>query len=168
MRKIGPRNPIVVRITIIVLIAVLTIGILFFAAKNILESNALNYDIGEKEYNHKYPDTVLTSYEEYTSFIKDYDIAIDLKQTDFSNNYYVAVFQEYDSCSEAKRKQVENAEASNASINIDFKIYNKCGWCKSHMILYLVKIDKIDDIDVPINYNYSYSKELDCGNINFK
>lgn len=163
MRKIGPRNPIVVRLMVIITVVVIMVVITIFAIKNILNSNALNYDIGEKEYNHRYPDTVLTSYKEYMDFIKDYKIAVDLKQTDFTNNYYVAVFQEYDSCSEAKRKQVVSADASNASINIKFKIYNKCGWCKSHMILYLVKIDKIDDVDVPINYSYTYNKELNCG-----
>lgn len=51
------------------------------------------------------------------------------------------------------------------SVNIKFKVFNKCGWCKSKMILYLIKIDKITDPTVPINYSYTYNKELDCGQI---
>lgn len=165
MRKLGPRNPIVVRIIILISIIALVVGIAIFAFIQIANSNALNYEIGDKKYGQKYQDKILTSYEEYQDFIKDYKIATDLKQTDFSNNYYVAVYQEYDSCSEAKRKQVISAEASNMSINIKFKVFNKCGWCKSKMILYLIKIDKITDPTVPINYSYTYNKELDCGQI---
>lgn len=48
MRKLGPRNPIVVRIIILISIIALVVGIAIFAFIQIANSNALNYEIGDK------------------------------------------------------------------------------------------------------------------------
>lgn len=162
MRKIGPRNPIAVRLTIIIGGTLLGIGVLVFAFFAIRNSNDLYYDIGQRNLSTIYHDAILQNYDDYVKFIKDYDIAIDLKTTDFASNDYIASFQEYDSCSESKQKVVTGVKISD-KIDVDIKIYNKCGWCKSHMLLYLIKIDKVDNPNMEIKYHYTYNKDdLDC------
>ncbi len=165
MRKLGPRNPIVYRILIIAFCVIFAIGVVIFAVVKINNSNALNYDIGERDMNKIYNDIIIRSYEEYKKVLENYEIASDLRPEDFDNNYYLVSFQEFDECSEAKRKQVGKVNVSDNVIEVEFKRYNKCGWCKSHMILYLIKIDKIKEVtDVRINYTYTDDRTVNCGN----
>lgn len=165
MSKLGPRNPIIYRSLIIIISIIFVIGIIVFAVIKIKESNSLNYDIGERDLNKTYNDIIIKNYDEYKEVVNKYKIVNDLKPEDFTNNYYLVSFQEYDSCSERKRKQVGKTSVDDNTIEIEFKRYNKCGWCKSHIILYLIKIDKIKNVEgVKINYAYTDDKTVNCGN----
>ena len=126
--------------------------------------NTLAYDLGEKSFLNGYEDYILKSYEDYLSLVKKYEINQDLTAENFVKNYYVVSFQEYDPCGESKMKEIKNIEI-NEVINITFKVNNKCGWCKKHLALHLIKIDQIPD-DKKINYSYTYAKKsLQCGTI---
>ena len=61
-------------------------------------------------------------------------------------------------------KFVKNVNESNGELNITFEVYNKCGWCKKHIVLYLIEISKSNE-NSKINYNYEFANEIDCGNI---
>lgn len=165
MTRLGPKNPIVKRIIVIVLCILFAVGIVFFAATKLLNTNALNYDIGERDMDKIYNDIIVKNYTEYLDVVKNYNIATDLKNEDFDDNYYLISFQEYDKCSETKHKKVNKVNSSDGVIEVEFERYNKCGWCKSHIILYLIKIDKIDNPqNVKINYKYIDDKVAKCGN----
>ena len=165
MHKLGPKNPLVYRILITIICVIFAIGIAIFAYIKISKASTLSYDIGERDFNKTYKDIIIKDYDEYQELIEKYDLADDLKSTDFADNYYLASFQEYDSCSETKRKKVGEVAINGNTIDIEFKKYNRCGWCKSHMIIYLIKIDKLEDVqNVKINYTYTDDKQIKCGN----
>lgn len=165
MSKLGPKNPIVIRLIVIIACIVFGIIVIFFAATKLLNANSLNYDIGERDMKKTYNDIIVKTYNEYQDVVKTYDITTDLKVEDFNNSYYLVSFQEFDKCSEVKKKQVNKVAIDGNTIEVEFERYNKCGWCKSHMILYLIKIDKIENVQsAKINYKYIDDKTVDCGN----
>jgi len=162
MRRIGARNPIAVRVFTILFIFIFAVGLIYYSVKIILNGSALAYDLGEK-LSLDYEDKILKTYDDYLALIEKYGVKRDLSANNFSQNSYLASFQEYDACSESAYKTVKNVSVDN-QISINFLVHNKCGWCKSHVLLYLVELDKIME-DLPINYSYEYEKELNCGTI---
>ena len=164
MSKLKARNPMTTKILIIIFIVIVSVLLLWFCLSVILKSmSSLAYDIGEKQYSAKYEDFVLKNYYDYLKLVDQYNISEDLTIENFSNNYYVVSFQEYDSCAESKMKDVKDVKI-NEKIDITFKIYNKCGWCKKHIAMHLIKVDKFSG-NKEINYNYVYAKNLNCGTI---
>ena len=123
MNRLGPKNPILFRILIIIGVIASIIGIIVLIIVKLGNSNALNYDLGEKDSNKIYNDIIIKSYKEYEEVVKDYDIDSDLGPQDFEDNYYLVSFQEFDSCSEVKRKQVGNVEVNKDDNYI--KLYGK-------------------------------------------
>lgn len=155
------RNPLIKRILILLFITIFAAVILFFAIKIILDStNNLAYDLGENT-NINYQDKILKNFNEYQELVRTYQITEDLTENDFKQNYYLASFQDYDTCAEKKMKTVTLTQNTD-SIDITYKIYNKCGLCKKHTALHLIKIEPVNE-EVRINYNYEYESELNCG-----
>ena len=163
-KKVRVNNPIIVKIVIIFIVAIVTTGIIllsYHVLKNGTSSNI--YNLGERDSSEKYEDAVLKTYEDYKKLMGKYHLDTSLKEKDFDNNSYVASFQEYDSCSESKYKKVVKV-AYDEGIIISFDVYNKCGLCKTKIVLYIIKIEK-NPINDNINYIYNYRNKKECGNI---
>lgn len=164
MSRVKARNPLVTKIVIIVLVVLASVLLIGFCVGIIFKSmSSLAYDIGEKSNLSDYEDFVLKNYYDYLNLVKKYNINEDLTIENFADNYYVVSFQEYDACAESRMKDVSHIEISD-TINITFKVFNQCGWCKKHIALHLIKVDKFSG-NKEITYNYEYDKELDCGTI---
>ena len=161
MSRIGPRNPILIRLFTIIFALAVCFIVVFYAIKILLNSNSLNYKLGNIT---QYHDEILINFSDYKKFVENYGITQELVKMDFENNSYLASFQDYDKCSERKVKSVEEVNVKDA-ISITFKTYNKCGWCKAEKVVYLIKIDKLESKDIDINYSYTYDKELNCGTV---
>ena len=164
MARVKAKNPLVVKICAIILIIAFVISIIILCVNALLKREIITaYDLGEKsKIDFYYEDKLLTSYEEYRLLLKEYNLAPSLEEKDFNDNYYLASFQEYDSCSEKKPKRAISVE-NGQTIKVTFKIYNKCGFCAKHIMLHLVKMDKIE-LDKQIEYEYVFaSKNKNCG-----
>lgn len=161
MSKIVPKNPILKRVLIIIVCIILLCIVTFIVINKLLNQPSLTYVFDSID---SYSDEVLDNYADYISFADKYDIENDLIEKDFENYSYIASFQEYDKCSERKAKKPETINISD-SINITYRVYNKCGWCHAKIMLHLIKIDKINNPELPIKYDYIYDKTLDCGNV---
>ena len=105
--------------------------------------------------NHKKQDDI----------INDLGIKKDLTANNFVTNYYLASFQDYDKCSEERYKLVNKVTLNDNELNINFKVYNKCGWCKKHSVLYLIELPKFNGDNPKINYTYDFENDIDCGNV---
>jgi len=57
---------------------------------------------------------------------------------------------------------IRDSHPTKDTIKITYKIHNKCGWCKKHLALHLIKIDKLKEEKL-ITYDYTYAKKLNCG-----
>lgn len=156
------RNSLVMKLLIIFAACIGAVFLASYVVKIARNSNSLTYDLGSQLTSYK--DTILKSYKEYEKLADSYGIKKDLASNNFSTHYYLASFQDYDSCAESKYKFVKDVEESNGELNITFEVYNKCGWCKKHIVLYLIEIDKSKE-NPTINYNYEFANEIDCGNV---
>lgn len=166
MSRVRAKNPLVVKIFIIVFVCIVSLILAYYVMKIIISSNSLSYDLGETVTTLDYKDVVLTNYSEYEKLMKKYGVQKDLAANNFSTNYYLASFQDYDTCSETKMKTVKSATVGD-DIKIVYEIHNKCGWCKKHIALFLIKIDKYpySESKKVITYDYEYENELDCGTV---
>ena len=123
--------------------------------------NNLAYDLGEMSKVKDYRDAIVDNYNEYLIIVKKYNIEKNLNINHFEKYDYILSFQEYDPCGESKFKEIDNIEIKD-TIKITYKIHNKCGWCKKHLALHLIKIDKLKEEKL-ITYDYTYAKKLNCG-----
>ena len=164
MSRVKAKNPIFVRAVVITMVVIASVALIVFCINIIIKSmSTLVYDLGEKSALSGYEDHVIKNYYDYVELTKKYGIDESLTIENFENNYYVASFQEYDPCAEAKMMDVQNVSIGE-NIEIEFLVHNKCGWCKKHIALHLIKIDKISG-NKEITYNYNYAKKLNCGTI---
>lgn len=164
MSRVKAKNPIAVKVSVTVFVVVISILLIAFCIGIIMKSlDSFAYDLGEKNKVTDYQDVVLRNYYDYLSLVEKYGIDENLTIENFEKNHYIASFQEYDPCGESKMKDVESVDIGE-DIHITFKINNKCGWCKSHIALHLIKIDKVAN-NKAITYDYIYAKELNCGTI---
>ena len=157
------RNSLVIKLLIIFASCIGAIILASYVVKIARESNSLTYDLGES--SNSYSDIFLTSFSEYESLANDLGIKKDLTANNFVTNYYLASFQDYDKCSEERYKLVNKVNLDDNELNINFKVYNKCGWCKKHSVLYLIELPKFNGDNPKINYTYDFEKEIDCGNV---
>lgn len=156
------RNTLVIRIGTIIIVLVLSLILIVWLFFIVTKSmNELSYDLGEKNKIGNYSDKILKTYNEYSELVKKYNLTIELSETNFKDNYYIASFVEYDSCAESKLKEVESVNISD-TIHITYKVFNKCGWCRPHIALHLIKVDRFNE-EKQITYEYSYQKTVDCG-----
>ena len=155
------RNPILRRLLVIFFIIIFVGVIVFLAIKTLINNNKLYYILDD---DPKMNDVILTNFNDYSNLVKKLKINLDLNKNDFSDNYYLATFQDFDKCSESKVKGIENIIVDKNNLTVYFKIYNKCGWCRSSKVLYLIKIDKVDP-NINVNFDYNYDKTLECGQI---
>lgn len=147
---------------IFIVIAAVAIGFLvYFVLQESLSSDA--YDLGEMKDFGDFEDIILKDYKSYSDLMDEYGLTKKLTKNDFDKHAYLASFQDYDKCSEYKYKKIESVEVKKA-IYVTYLVYNKCGMCKPHLVLYLVELPKDIDTDV-IVYDYNYYSEKQCGNI---
>ena len=164
MSKFSIKNPIVIKVLITIIVISISSALIYLGIWTVMRSmNYLAYDIGEKDKLTGYKDYILKNYYDYLELVKLYDIEEELTVENFENNYYLVSYQEYDPCGESKFKEVEKVEIGE-KIKVSFIIHNSCGWCKKHIAMHLIKIDKVKD-SPQIEYSYEYAKELDCGTI---
>ncbi|MBQ6841123.1 MAG: hypothetical protein IJO63_03295 [Bacilli bacterium] len=164
MSRVKAKNPIFVKVSVTILVVVLSVALVALGVWTIIKSmNSLAYDIGEKDKITGYKDHIIKNYYDYLDLVKLYDIEENLTIDNFENNYYIVSFQEHDPCGESKFMDVEDVVIGD-KITVSFKINNSCGWCKKHIVLHLIKIDKIKE-NLEIEYKYDYAKELECGTI---
>lgn len=157
------RNPLIKRILILVISLVIFGSILYIAIKEITKSyDNLTYDLGVT--NDTYSDEIITSYDKYQEFIKLYDLKSDLKEEHFKDSYYLATFQDYDKCSESKVKDIKSIKEENNTLTITFNVYSKCGFCKVHKMLHLIKIGIVTTSD-NLKYEYDYDETKECGQV---
>ena len=164
MARVKAKNPLIVKICSIILLIMFIVAIIVLCANSLFKREIITtYDLGEQNKIEYYEDRILTSYEEYRVLLSEYNLAPSLEDEDFDNNYYLASFQEYDSCSEKKPKSVKSIDTTGEKIKVTFKIYNKCGFCTKHLMLHLIKMEKVD-VEKPIEYDYIFaSKNKNCG-----
>ena len=88
MSKVGYKNVILRRVLLIigVIIAVILVALYVFHIYN--KTNYLAYDLGIIQ---KPDDSFLTNYDDYLSLVKKYNIAKNLKESDFINKVYIDV-----------------------------------------------------------------------------
>ena len=153
------KNLLVKRILIFLFILLFLGGLFYFGYIQLTKEPKLYFIIENMDILEKPSDTIIHNYDEYKKLVDKYNVDIFLTPDNFKNNYYVASFQEYDSCKE-KERMVEKVEI-NDDIKITYKINNKCGWCKEKVLLYLVKIEKVTS-DLPVTYDYIYKNKLEC------
>ena len=156
------RNSFVIKLILIFLSCIAAVILATYVVKLARNSNSLTYDLGSKVTD--YEDTFLKNFSDYENLVKKYNIKKDLTNSNFTNSYYLASFQDYDSCSESKYKLVSSVKLED-TLNITYEVFNKCGWCKKHIILYLIEINKYEGEDPVINYSYNYQNEINCGDI---
>ena len=158
------KNIVLRRILVIVFVVVAACALAFYCVlmvnkrKNTLSENV--FDLGVRESETTYDDVILKSYDELMELSNKYNITSSLKKDDFDDNYYLASFVDYDSCGEKKFKTVEDISYSDV-IQVTYRVYNKCGFCKNHVALHLLKIDKVY-LDI-VEYTFIYDNEnLEC------
>lgn len=164
MARVKVRNSFRTKIFTIlfIIIASVAIGFLvYFVLREGLSSDA--YDLGKSSDVSGYEDVVLRNYKDYSKLMDKYDLRKKLTKEDFEKHDYLASFQDYDKCSEYKYKAIQNVEVKKA-INVTFLVYNKCGMCQSHIVLYLIELPKDVETEVVV-YKYDYYSEKDCGSI---
>lgn len=157
------RNSLVIKLVIIFVSCIAAVILATYVVKLARNSNSLTYNLGKDVSD--YEDMYIKSYEEYLALVKKYNIKKDLTSTNFSSHYFIASFQDYDSCSEKKYKLVKSVKKENGEYNVNFEVYNKCGWCKKNIVLYLIEVDRFSSDDPKINYNYTFVNDLNCGNV---
>ena len=162
MGKTRYKNIILRKILTIIFVVLLVIGLAVFVYEVYKSDNVLAYDLGENQ--KREDDRFITSFEEYKNLINEFDVPMQLNENDFNNNYYIASFQDYDKCSEEGYKTIDKVNYTKDTIDITIRVHNKCGWCKNHIALHLIKIDKIS-LPKKVNYEYVYDKVLECGTI---
>ena len=110
------------------------------------------------------PDQIVSSYDEYTSAMRDIDLENSdktLSPADFEGNNYALVAVRYDSCSE------ENIEPSkfgmsNGQVSVVFDYDSKCGFCAPTYRFYAFKLDKsVTSGDIVVNYHSRNTIECD-------
>ena len=142
-----------------------------------IENNTLNYqfvnryNLGNYDNNIQYQDTLLTNYSDYLSFVNDYKLDKELNENDFKSNDYIVSFIDYDSCAETKEKEVNKViytEEDN-NLTVEYNVYNDCGVCPVEIIVYLIKIDKINKENINIKNSYLNMNEDNCDpNVEYK
>lgn len=164
MARVKASNPIRTRIFLILFIIIVVCAIAFLSYMVLKESMSSDaYDLGKASDVKGVQDEILTDYNSYKKLMDKYDLTPKLTKDDFKNHSYLASYQDYDKCSEYKYKSVKDVEIKKA-INVTFLVYNKCGMCQRHMLLYLIELPKDVDAEV-VDYKYEFYSEKDCGNI---
>lgn len=163
MGRVKYKNKILSKIiTFIVVILILLILGLFVYYEFYNQTHQTVFDLGDRS-SVDYEDTLLTNYKDYIELKNNYSINSNLNKDDFLENNYLAYFDEYNPCSEKKYKKVDNIKYD-TNVEITFRTYNKCGFCHSNIVLYLIKLDKKSVME-NITYNYIFDKKIDCGNV---
>ena len=146
--------------TIILIAVVIFVSVIVFNK----DKNNNIFDLGNIDKNIEYRDRIINSYTDFVELLRSYNVTFEASESDFQTSSYLVLFQDYNPCSESKPKTIENVDVGD-NITITYKIYNSCGWCERHMVLYILKVSKVEDTK-NIEYNYVFSNnQLDCGTV---
>ncbi len=110
-----------------------------------------------------YDGKIIKNAEDFNDFQNNYNIKVDIKDLDFSNNYYIIVFAENDYCG-GSINGIRSVEANNSKIKIDIGYNGSCGPCPREYTLYIVPIEKskINDANIMVNYKYTVENKYHC------
>ena len=125
-----------------------------------------NYQVVSFKYtNSSYLDTqinnkelLLTSYNEYQTFINKYNLDNEIDESDFTNNYYLVIFDN-NMCN--TEKEINNIKYYNDTLEIIYNKHNICGLCSPHTDIYFYKIDKIEIKSIKTKIKYIKDKECE-------
>lgn len=165
MNKVRVKNSLVSKVIVIIVIVIFVIFLFVLSISVLIKDKNNNvFDLGESNSSFGYSDKVINDYNEMINILKEYNVDYIVKESDFEGSSYVLLFQDYNPCSESKYKTIEEVTI-NKNINVTLRVHSKCGWCKKHMVLYIIKVDKVPN-DTSIEYKYIFpNKQVNCGNV---
>ena len=102
---------------------------------------------------------LLSTYEDYQSFINKYSLQTNIKQEEFDNYDYIVVF-DYDYC-DTEREISKITDYEDNRLEILYNVHKICGLCAPHTNLYFYRINKTSS-DVKIKTKYKRLKDEEC------
>jgi hypothetical protein len=159
------------KIIILILIVLLVLGAIYLYKT--ISSNDINVDnqvlsvddvkvveLGEQKNGEElYHGVLFTSYNQYKTFMENYNTELVLKSSDFAKNDFVLDFQPYGECTDEEYKKLVEIKIENSILNLAYDVYNTCGECDSKNIAYFIPVKKgVMKELLPINavYNNKY------------
>ncbi len=163
MTRIRAHNSFAIKIFTIIFIIAFVVGIVYLCMFVLnREKNNNTFDLGVIDNNVSYNDRIVNSYDEFKELLTMYDITFEATEEDFKTNSYLFLFQDYNPCSESKPKTIEEVSIED-SIFITYKVHSQCGWCQRHMVLYILKVELVEETK-KIEYKYIFpNTQVDCG-----
>ena len=102
----------------------------------------------------------INDYNSYLNLKGEYNLKMELTESDLSNNSYL-VFFDFNTCdSESEVSEVLYDEESN-KLNIYYNVHSICGFCQEHYDVYFIKIDKINDVTIKNHYKRVKGEKCD-------
>lgn len=94
-------------------------------------NNVLKIRLGERTDNEIVLNSMLfKSFDEYKKFMKNYNVNLNLEESNFDKYDYVLDFQMISKCTEEKDKDVSKIDIKESVMTITYKTYNKCNTCE--------------------------------------
>ncbi len=165
MSRVRVRNSFTSKIFMILFIIVFIAAIIFLGYKIIMRDKNNNiFDLGKLDNDVEYTDKIVNSYEEFHELLNKYNVPFNATKEEFDESSFLFLFQDYNTCGESKPKSIEKVSLGE-SVKVTFRVHSQCGWCEKHLILYILKIDKVEDIK-NIDYEYVFpTTQQDCGEV---
>lgn len=167
----GRRYDLTIFLFIIVIIglSILCLSVLSFRKKPTVREmrrvRAIEY--GQEKYDNVYDKTVLTSYEEYETFLIKENLETKIGEEEFEYSDYLVVYAEVSDCG-SDVNGIRSVHTRNHSAVVDIGIYAECGMCSEvEHELFLVPVDKgrLENV-FSIEYEYFVENEVaDCESI---
>ena len=165
MSRVRVRNSFATKIFTIIFIIAFVAGVVYlcFVVLN-KEKNNNVFDLGVIDSNIAYSDRIVNSYEEFKELIAMYNVSYEVNEEDFKTNSFLLLFQDYNPCSESKPKSIEDLSIEE-NVTVTYYVHSQCGWCQRHMVLYILKVDLIEE-NKKIEYKYVFpNTQVDCGTV---
>ncbi|MBR4230640.1 MAG: hypothetical protein IKR74_00570 [Bacilli bacterium] len=165
MSRVRAHNSFATKIFTIIFIIAFVAGIIYLCFVVLTkEKNNNIFDLGVVDSNVAYTDKIVNSYDDFKELISMYNVTFQASEEDFKTNSFLFLFQDYNPCSESKPKTIEDVSIED-NITITYKVHSMCGWCQKHMVLYILKIDLVEE-NKNIEYKYIFpSSQVDCGTV---
>ena len=163
MSKVRAHNSFAIKIFTIIFIIVFVVGIVYLSYIVLnKEKNNNTFDLGIIDSNVAYNDKIVNSYEEFKELVSMYNISYEATEEDFQKNSFLFLFQDYNPCGESKPKTIEEVSIED-NIYVTYKVHSRCGWCQRHMVLYILKVELVEETKT-IEYKYEFpNTQVDCG-----
>ena len=163
MSKIRAHNSFAIKLFTIIFIIAFVVGVVYLCFIVLNKEKSKNYfDLGVVDNNIAYTDKIVNSYTEFKELTEIYNVSYDATEEDFKSNSYLFLFQDYNTCSESKPKSIEEVSIED-NIYVTYRVHSKCGWCQRHMVLYILKVELVEETKI-IEYKYVFpNTQVDCG-----